>query len=186
MIKVVAFLDSCVLYPFSLRDILMQFFVEKMFQAKWSTQVRMEVIHNVEKNNPAAKGKLGRTFDLMEKVVPDFLATFSDETLSNVKESSTDTKDAGILAAAIDSGCTHLITSNLKHFDIAFASARGVSVIHPDEFLAGLIANNESLAKIGFESVIARCKKPPRTKQDYCKAFKDNHLPKTANALAAL
>jgi hypothetical protein len=130
MNKTIAFLDSCVLYPFSLRDILIQFSVEGMYQAKWS---------------------------------------------SLVKE-----------AAAIDGGCTHLVTSNLKHFDIAFASARGVSVLHPDEFLANLIVNNQSLAKAGFEAVIARCKNPPRSKENYYEAFRLNHLPKTAKVLALL
>jgi len=38
-----------------------------------------------------------------------------------------------------------LVTFNLKDFDIAFASARGVLIIHPDEFLERLINKNSSL-----------------------------------------
>ena len=186
MTRTIAFLDSCVLYPFSLRDILIQFSVEAVFQAKWSSQVREEVIRNVEANNPNAKGKLNRTFQLMEQAIPDFSSEPSVETRKSVKETTTDAKDVDILSAAIDGGCTHLVTSNLKDFDIAFASARGVSVIHPDEFLTNLINNNPSAAKAGFDAMIARCKKPPRSKEDYYEAFKANHLPKAAQALAAL
>ena len=186
MSKVVALLDSCVLYPFSLRDVLIQFAVEGLFQAKWSSLVRAEVIRNVEANNPGAKGKLARTFSLMESAIPDFQTEPTDETRSAVKESKTDVKDADILVAAIDGGCTHLVTSNLKHFDIAFASARGVTIIHPDEFLVNLVNANPLLARSGFESVVGRCKNPPRSKEDYCAAFKSNHLRKAAEALAAL
>lgn len=186
MTRVIAFLDSCVLYPFSLRDVLIQFSVEGIFQAKWSSLVRAEVIRNVEANNPTAKGKLGSTFDLMEKAVPDFSTEPSDATRSSLQETTTDEKDVDILAAAIDGGCTHLVTSNLKHFDIAFASARGVTVMHPDEFLTSLVKNSPSLAKAGFEAVVTRCKKPPRSKANYCEAFRNNNLPKAAEALEAL
>ena len=186
MSRPVAFLDSCVLYPFSLRDILIQFAVDGMFQAKWSSLVRQEVIRNVESDYPATKGKLGRTFDLMEKGVPDFSAEPTTETSKAVAETATDEKDVDILAAAIDGGCTYLVTSNLKDFDIAFASARGVLVLHPDEFLTGLIAKNSSLAKVGFEAVIARCKKPQRSNEEYYDALRKNHLPKAVDALASL
>jgi hypothetical protein len=53
---IVAFLDSCVLYPFSLRDILIQFSFEGLCQARWSAKVRREVIRNVEGNNPTLPG----------------------------------------------------------------------------------------------------------------------------------
>ncbi len=56
--KIVAFLDSCVLYPFTVRDLLIQFSYEGMFRAKWSSQGRREVVKNVEHDNPSAKGKM--------------------------------------------------------------------------------------------------------------------------------
>lgn len=186
MSRTIAFLDACVLYPFSLRDVLMQFSVEGMFQAKWSAKVQAEVIKNVEGNNPTAAGKLGRTFELMESAVPDFRSEPTPETAALVSVSSTDPKDVEILAAAIDGGCTHLVTSNLKDFDIAYGSARGVAVMHPDEFLAKLIEENLESARAGFEAVVARCKNPPRSKADFCEAFRKNRLLKTASKLESL
>lgn len=184
--RIVAFLDSCVLYPFTLRDILIQFSYEGMFRAKWSSKVRSEVIKNVEKDNPKTKGKLGSTFDLMEKAVPDFSTESSAATSTEVKKSNTDKNDIDILAAAIDGGCTHLVTTNLRHFDIAFASARGIAVIHPDEFLERLINDNHTIASSGFNKIIARYKNPPRTKLEYCVVLKNNQLVKTSVALENL
>ena len=186
MSRTVAFLDACVLYPFSLRDVLMQFSVEGMFQAKWSAKVQDEVIRNVEGNNPSTSGKLKRTFALMESAVPDFRSEPTPETIALVSESETDPKDVEILAATIDGACTHLVTSNLRDFDIAYGSARGVAVIHPDEFLEKLIDDHLESARAGFEAVVGRCKNPPRSKADYCEAFKKNRLLKTASKLESL
>jgi predicted nucleic acid-binding protein len=186
MSRTVAFLDACVLYPFSLRDVLMQFSIEGMFQAKWSAKVQAEVIKNVEGNNPGIPGRLVRTFELMERAVPDFRSEPTQNTVGLVSQSATDPKDVEILAAAIDGACTHLITSNLKDFDIAYGLARGVAVMHPDEFLEKLIDDNLESARAGFEAVVTRCKNPPRSKADYCEAFKKNRLPKTAAKLEYL
>ncbi len=157
-----------------------------MFQAKWSAKVQAEVIKNVEGNNPSVSGRLKRTFELMERAAPDFRSEPTRSTIELVSQSSTDPKDIEILAAAIDGACTHLVTSNLKDFDIAYGSARGVAVMHPDEFLERLIENNLESARAGFEAVLARCKNPPRSKADYCDAFKNNRLPKAASKLEYL
>lgn len=186
MKKAIALLDACVLYPFSVRDVLIQFAFEEIYQAKWSKKIETEVIRNVEKNNPTTKGKLSRTFKLMEDAVPDFSAEPSPAAIQEVASTATDPKDVEILAAAIENACTHLVTFNLKDFDISYALGRRVSVIHPDEFLEWLIDNNSSAAKIGFDAVVARCKNPPRSKADYYNAIKNNNMPKTASKLAAL
>ena len=86
----------------------------------------------------------------MERAVPDYLAEATQETTTLVAESTTDPKDLEILVAAIDARCTHLVTFNLKDFDIAYASARNVAIIHPDEFLEKLIENNLEAARKDF------------------------------------
>lgn len=186
MSRVIAFLDSCVLYPFSLRDILLQYSVDGFFQAKWSVKVRQEVIRNVEAKNPQTKGKLKRTFDLMEEAVPDFLATPSLETINEISGTTTDQKDVDILAAAIDSGCSHMVTSNLKDFDISHSMGRGVFIIHPDEFLEAVISGNLIRARVGFDSVVSRYKNPKRTKDEFCDALIANQLSKTVSILRSL
>lgn len=84
MKKSVAFLDACVLYPFSVRDIFIQFAYEEIYQAKWSKKIEAEVIRNVEKNNPTIRGRLSRTFKLMEEAAPDFGAEPSPASIQEV------------------------------------------------------------------------------------------------------
>lgn len=179
-----AFLDACVLYPYSIRDILIQFAVDDFYQAKWSIKVEEEMTRNIEKNNPHLKGKLSKTVQLMRAAVPDYLANATTETIDKVKKSKTDTKDVEILAAAIDSGCTHLITANLKDFDTEFASKHGVEIIHPDKFLSEFADQNLKQSVESLTTIVRRLKNPPRSKEDYCNALKKNGLVNLAKKLS--
>ena len=185
MNRPVAFLDSCVLYPFSLRDLLIQFAVDGLFQAKWSLQVRDQVIRNVESKNPTTRGKLDRTFDLMEKAIFEYSAEANAESMKLVSGSKTKPEDQKILAAAIAGNCSYLVTANIKDFDLPFALANGVKVTHPDDFLDSLILNDPEVAESAFCKILKRWKNPPVTVEQYLKALRANLLIKTANRLAA-
>ncbi len=178
-----AFLDACVLYPYSVRDILMQFAVDDFYQVKWSSKVEEEMVRNIEKNNPHLKGKLSKTVQLMRAAIPDYSANANTETIDKVKKSRTDVKDVEILAAAIDSECTHLVTANLKDFDTEFASRHGVQIIHPDRFLSELVDQNLKQSVESLATIVRRLKNPPRAKEDYCSALKKNGLVNLAKKL---
>ena len=186
MSKPVAFLDACVLYPQSVRDVFIQFAFDNFYQANWSLKVEQEFVKNVEKNIPSTKGKLVNTINNMRKTKPDFLSESSSQTLALISSTKTDKKDIEILSASIDSNCTHLITYNLRDFDISFAAAKAVSIIHPDEFLFQIISKNELAALNSFNSAVSRTKKPPRTFDDYCNGLRINNLNKTTDLLLAI
>jgi hypothetical protein len=179
----IAFLDTCVLYPLSLRDIFMQFAFDGLFQAKWSSLVEAQLVKNIEDKYPQHKGKIANTVRLMRIAIPDFKAEDSLEIIEAVTASSTDKGDIEILAAAIANNCTHLVTFNLKDFDIGFAAARAVSVIHPDEFLYELISESPDLSRQSFEIMVKRTKTPPRSYLEYCQGIKRNNMAKTAKLL---
>ena len=143
-------------------------------------------IASIERNNPHAKGKLGKTFQRMRSAVPDHIAEPTSETLLLVQGTETDTKDQPILAAAIDGSCSHLITFNLTDFDISFAMARNLAVMHPDEFLEGLLKSDSESSKRGMEAIIAREKNPPMTIEDYSDVLSKLQMPKAAAELLAL
>lgn len=181
-----AFLDACVLFPFSVRDVLLEFAHREMYRAKWSKKVETETIRNIEKRFPATKGKLHNTFRLMEKAVSDFSAEPTAATVAEVMTSRTDPKDVDHLASAIDHECTHLVTFNLADFDADFASSRMVTIIHPDKFVSQLIATNRVAATLGFTEILKRCKNPPRSKEEFSEAIKNNQMPETAARLSDL
>lgn len=186
MSRKVVFFDACVLFPQSVRDISLQFAVDSFYHAKWSELAEHQFVKNVELKYPNTKGKLGRTVSLMRAVVPDYLAQATQETITVVQPTKTDPGDVEILAATIDANCTHLVTYNLKDFDIAFAAGRAVKVLHPDEFFFEVISEDLNAAKASFQKAVDRTAKPPRTYAEYCDGLRKNSLIKTSEILLSL
>lgn len=71
-----ALLDSCVLYPAPVRDLLIETANTHVYRARWSNHIHDEWTANVLKNNPKATAELlARTRQLMNDAVPDALIT---------------------------------------------------------------------------------------------------------------
>jgi hypothetical protein len=49
----VAVYDACVLYPFHLRNLLVQCAVDRLVEARWTNEIHEERIRNLSMNNPA-------------------------------------------------------------------------------------------------------------------------------------
>lgn len=183
--KIVAFFDSCVFYSSSVRDLAMQLAVDDFYQIKWSLKVEQEIVKNIELNNPHLKGKLANTVLCMRKAAPDFECTATSKTLIEVKQTMTDKKDIEILAAAIDGNATHVITFNLKDFDISFTSAKGIIIVHPDEFFSKILKTNLKISTNSIYDIIQRTNKPKLTNLIFSAYIKKNNMPKTAEIIAS-
>lgn len=68
--------DANVLYPSTLRDLLIRIAGAGLVQAKWTEQILDEVFRNIRKNRPdLSEEQLGRTRSLMLTSVRDCLVT---------------------------------------------------------------------------------------------------------------
>src|SRR5271166_5385363 len=71
-----AFLDASVLYPASLRNLLMRLTLNGLFQARWSADVHEEWIRSVLRDRPdIARDKLLVIRDAMDDHAEDSLVT---------------------------------------------------------------------------------------------------------------
>ena len=69
-----AFLDASVLYPASVRNLLMRLALAGLFRAKWSAEVHQEWIGALLRDRPdLSPQRLARTRELMDAHVPDAL-----------------------------------------------------------------------------------------------------------------
>jgi hypothetical protein len=63
--------DSCVLYPFEVRNLLVQFAFDRIVEARWTDEIHDEWIHNLLANTPSlTRSRLEQTRDLMKRAVP--------------------------------------------------------------------------------------------------------------------
>lgn len=129
--------DSCVLYPAPLRDLLMHLALTDLYRARWTNDIHNEWISSVLSDRPDLKREfLERTRDrvnmsVRDCLVEDYHALIPTLTLPDVN-------DRHVLAAAIHSHSSVIVTYNLKDFPKKAISKYGIEAQHPDKFMMHL------------------------------------------------
>ncbi len=131
--------DACVLYPFHLRNILIQCAFDRLVDARWTDDIHAEWIRNLSANSPDTPiARLEATRDRMKAVLPDADVANYQALIPNL--SLPDPDDRHVLAAAIAGRATVIVTWNLTDFPAQDLRPYGVTSVSPDDFLLGLHA----------------------------------------------
>ncbi|CDZ56698.1 PIN domain-containing protein [Neorhizobium galegae] len=135
----VAVYDACVLYPFHLRNVLIQCAFDGLVEARWTDDIHDEWIRNLAANTPALPiERLITTRDRMKAVLPD--ADVADYRPLVAGLELPDPNDRHVLAAAVAGKASVIVTWNLKDFPVKHLLPYGVTSQSPDDFLADLHA----------------------------------------------
>lgn len=130
----IAVYDANVLYPSTLRDVLIRVAQVGLVQAKWTDQILDETFRNLKENRPDLDpGRLDRTRELMAGSIRDVLIK-GYEPLIEVLDLP-DTGDRHVLAAAIRAKAQVIVTFNLRHFPADVLAPWDVEAVHPDAFI---------------------------------------------------
>src|SRR5436309_364043 len=126
--------DSCVLYPAPLRDLVMHLALVDLFRVKWTERIHEEWIRSVLDSRPDLKREqLERTRTLMDSHARDALVTGYEPLIEGL--TLPDPDDRHVLAAAIRANADRILTFNLKDFPAAALSPFEIEAQHPDDFL---------------------------------------------------
>ncbi len=170
-------LDACVLYPAPLRDF--QLALRDVFRARWTNEIHDEWIRNVLKNRPDLKiENLERTRDLMNSHVRDCLVKGYKSLIPGI--SLPDPNDRHVVAAAVKSGATIILSFNIRDFPSRELRRHHCRAIHPDAFLLGLLRQAPHSILVAAKSHWSRLKNPPKTFDEYCDALERCGLKETA------
>lgn len=180
--KMTVVYDACVLYPSILRDFLLTLAKSGIFRAKWTDDIQDEWSRNLLRNRPDLGGTvIDRIRSNMEAAIPDALV--SKKTYRHLIEAVTlpDPGDRHVVAAAIASKASYVITFNLSDFPADKLNQFGVSALLPDEFVLRLIALGSEEVLECLEEQRARYRKPPQTLSELlAKLSKDGLLKSSA------
>lgn len=133
----VAVYDACVLYPFHLRNLLVQCAVDRLVEARWTDEIHDEWIRNLLAKEPRlTRQRLERTRDLMNTVLPG--AMVSDYAMHIAIISLPDPDDRHVVAAAVQAGAGTIVTWNERDFPAAALRLHGLQSLNPDAFLMEL------------------------------------------------
>jgi hypothetical protein len=136
----VAVFDACILYPFHLRNIIVQAAVDRLIEARWTDEIHDEWVRNLAADTPTIPiERLQTTRRLMNDALPGATISGYEDLVPTV--SLPDPDDRHVVAAAIAAGASIILTWNLKDFPAAALKKYGLRRQTPDAFLTGLYDN---------------------------------------------
>ena len=101
--------DANVLYPSTLRDVLIRVGLARLVQPKWTEQILDEVFRNLHSNRPDLEPvRLNRTRELMNASLRDVTVSGYEHRIEEV--TLPDTDDRHVLAAAIHADAQLIVT----------------------------------------------------------------------------
>jgi len=157
----VALLDANVLYPARLRDLLIRLAIAGLYQARWSEQILDECFGNLIENRPdLTEDQLARTRRLMTTALPDAAVAGYEDRIEEYDLPDPD--DRHVLAAAVTTGASLLVTDNLDDFP-AGRIPEGLQVVSPDEFVLALANDDLDVVVEVIEAQAAALAIPPMT-----------------------
>ena len=179
---ITAFLDSNVLYPAALRNLLMWLALRGLFHARWSEMVHEEWMAAVERDFPdVTRAQLERTRDLMNLHAEGCLVTAFEGLIESLE--LPDPKDRHVLAAAIRSRADVIVTQNLKHFPQEKLDPYGIEAQHPDTFICHMFDLNPGAVVGAAQEHRASLKNPPKSVDEYLDTLERQGLTQTAAQL---
>jgi len=172
---IVAVLDACVLYPPSLRDLLLWLASVRVYAPRWTEQIHDEWTRNVLADQPElTAAQLDRTRRLMNQVTPECLVSGYEAHIPTL--SLPDADDRHVLAAAIEAQATLIVTFNLADFPASSLGTHNVQAVHPDVFLCALFDEKPELFLRGLKAHRASLQRPSKTAEEYVATLRANGL----------
>lgn len=162
----VALLDANVLYPTTLRDLLMWLAISGTYDAHWTGRIQNEWTRNLLADQPQLTAqRLERTKTLMDQALPGALVTGYEAIIDNLKLPDAD--DRHVLAAAIHTEAQLIVTLNLRDFPPSTLEPFGVRALHPDDFVLMLAYNDPTGVLRAASAQRENFKQPPLTRAEY-------------------
>jgi predicted nucleic acid-binding protein len=129
--------DACVLYPAPLRDFLMWLALSGAFRARWSAQIHDEWKRNLLENRPdLTSEQIDRTIVMMNDAVSGAVLTEYEFLVEGLVLPDPD--DRHVLAVAIRSNASVIVTFNQTDFPATTLEPLGIEPQHPDKFAENL------------------------------------------------
>jgi hypothetical protein len=178
-----AILDACVLYPYTVRDLLLSLARDGLFHARWTRRIEDEWVRSLLRKRPDLhEGALRRTCELMETAVPDSVVE-GWEALESALTGLPDRDDQHVLAAAIVGHADAIVTFNLADFPAAALAPFGIEAQHPDDFLLNQIDLDTIAALKSIKAMRARLRSPMISGLELAAALERSQLPLVASRL---
>lgn len=176
-------LDTNVIYPLWIRDLLLWFAYHDLYTPRWSKHIFDEWIH-VMKRKGISDLEISKRTTIVNKAFPNALVLGYETLIETLL--LPDEKDRHVLAAAIKSKANLIITNNLKDFPVDLLSCYGLVAKNADHFLSDSIDLNPIVSGRAFRDLLQAKRNPAIDEYVVLDILKRNRLRKTAESFQSL
>jgi hypothetical protein len=182
-VKFTCVLDTNVIYPIEIRDLLFWFAHFELYTPKWSIHIFDEWIE-VMRRKEVPEEEIAKRVEKANKAFPDALVNNYEGLIKSLD--LPDLKDRHVLAAAIKTNANIIVTNNLKDFPEEILDSFGLSAKSADDFLTDIIDLNPETAVEAFRRLVINRRNPDLDEYEVLNALRKNGLKQTADYLHAL
>jgi len=176
-------LDTNVIIPIEIRDLLFWFAHDELYTPKWSKHI-FDEWENVMRRKDVSEAEIAKRMNWAHLAFPDAMVKNYETLIENLE--LPDPKDCHVLAAAIKINANIIVTNNLKDFPTDYLETFGLSAKSADDFLTDTIDLNPKLAVDSFRKLVLNRRNPNLDEYQVLDSFRRNRLSNTANYLHAL
>lgn len=151
-------LDTCVLFPQNLANLLLSIADAGLFSPVWSGDIMAELERNLVSKAGLTNASAGHRLNQMQRAFPQAMVTGYEPLLPVLTNHP---KDRHVLAAAMRSGAAQIVTANLKDFPPTAMADFEIEAIHPNEFLLNQLDLDEERTLAAIDAMLARNQRPP-------------------------
>ncbi|RFP88299.1 PIN domain-containing protein [Rhodobacteraceae bacterium 63075] len=175
-------LDTCVLYPTVMREVLMKLAEAGAFEPLWSEAIEGEWAHTAEKHEPGARAFAEGEIALLNARWPKARIRYGEGLERRLW--LPDPGDIHVLAAAVAGSADAIMTLNKKDFPGQILAEEGLSLIDPDAFARGVWAREPELVQRTVGEIVQKAR--ALSGQDWTARalLKKARLPRLAKAVS--
>lgn len=182
-VRFIALLDTNVIYPLIIRDLLFWFAHYELYTPKWSKHIFDEWRSVMVRKGIALDEAVRRT-NVANLAFPDALVHNYEGLIEGIK--LPDPNDCHVLAAAIKVNANVIVTNNIKDFPEDYLESFGLKLKSADDFLTDIVDLNQEEAKNAFKEMVLYKKNPELNEFEILDSLRRNGLKNTADYLHSL
>ncbi|WP_439109344.1 RSP_2648 family PIN domain-containing protein [Lentibacter sp.] len=175
-------LDTCVLYPTVMREMLLGVADSGAFEPLWSAEIEGEWAHTAEKHQAGARVFAEGEIAMLNARWPNGRVRYGEGLKARLW--LPDAGDIHVLAAAVAGSADAIITLNKKDFPAQILAEEGLSLMDPDAYLRGVFAADpERVSAVAARVLRVACELSGEA-WTMRTLFKKARLPRLAKALS--
>ena len=176
-----AVLDTCVIYPTVMREMLLGVAEQGVFAPLWSARIIEEWQRAAQKLGPDGMAQAAAEAALLKARWPDAEITWPASLEDRLW--LPDAADTHVMAAAVAGSADLILTVNAKDFPRHILAEEGVSRADPDSFLVGIYETDADLVRGVAETVLTKARELSDEDWQMRPLLKKARLPRLGKAL---